>query len=439
MFTNTEYQSWGRIPVATHNPLFVERDMSSFQCVPDNHLVLPYGLGRSYGDSCLNHQNTILVTGKLNNFLSFDKETGILTCESGVTLEEIIRVFLPRGWFLPVTPGTRHVTLGGAIANDVHGKNHHVSGSFGNFIVELGLWSSDGKLQTCSRRENPAQFAATVGGLGLTGLIVWAKLQLKKVSGPLIDQEIIRFGGVDEYLALGKDSESRFEYTVAWVDSTARGANVGRGLYMRGNHSTSPIAASKQAARGRPGLMCPVFFPDWALNSFSVKAFNNLYYGKQLLAGSKGVINFRPFFYPLDGVSNWNRIYGKRGFYQYQFVVPLADASFVLKESLLEIARSGLGSFLSVIKNFGNISSVGMMSFPREGVTLALDFPNCGDATAKLFQRLDRIVLQANGALYPAKDARMPGELFRSSFPRLDEFIRHIDPAFSSSFWRRVV
>jgi FAD/FMN-containing dehydrogenase len=425
------FESWGRFPRAIRqNPIPLHWRQERWS-PPAGQSVLPRGQGRSYGDSCLNDGGALLVTGALDHFLDFDAERGVLRCEGGVTLDAIARLAVPRGWFLPVTPGTRFVSLGGAIANDVHGKNHHRAGTFGRFVDRLELVRSDGGRRVCGPDLDPEWFAATVGGLGLTGLITWAELRLMPIRGPWVDQETIRFGGLDEFFALSRDSEA-FEYTVAWVDSFAQGHNTGRGIFFRGNHS-----ASDRPPRITRSLGVPCELPGGLLNRLSMALFNRCLYARHR-GTSRRTVPYPSFFYPLDGVSHWNRIYGPRGFLQYQCVVPIADARAVLTEILGRVAASGLASFLSVLKIFGSLPSPGLLSFPRAGVTLALDFPNTGEKLLGLLEELDRLVRTAGGALYPAKDARMSGAMFRHSFPRLGEFEKFVDPAFSSGFWRRV-
>lgn len=426
--------SWGRYPKIAHQrvhkPAWNDQVPEIFNAAAPGAL-LPYGLGRSYGDSCLNAGRELIDCRRLNRILDFDASTGMIRCESGVSLSDIIDVFLPKGWFLPVTPGTRFVTVGGAIANDVHGKNHHCAGTFGAHVRQIGLHRSNDGLVICSSRENPDMLGATIGGLGLTGVIAWADIQLKRVSGPWIDAESIPFQSLSAFLDLSRESNDRFEYTVAWLDCFA-GKNP-RGIFFRGNHSPSH-GAEFHPKRG-PKL--PFALPAWMLNRYSVKAFNTVYY--KIHAASKGVaaVPYDSFFYPLDSIRQWNLLYGRQGFLQYQCVIP--DTNLGAFEELLDrIARSGMGSFLGVLKQFGSAPAAGMLSFPRPGLTIALDFAMRGERTLKLLQSLDEIVQQSGGALYPAKDARMSPALFEASFPHWRSFVPYIDPKMSSSFWRRV-
>jgi FAD/FMN-containing dehydrogenase len=377
----------------------------------------------------------MLGTDGLARFVSFDRRAGVLRCEAGMSLVDVLAFGVPQGWFLPVTPGTQYVTVGGAIANDVHGKNHHRAGSFGCHVRALELLRSDGMRIECGPDLNMEWFAATVGGLGLTGLITWAELQLVPIANPFLWARTWRFGDLAEFWALNDEAERRYPYTVAWVDCLAKGRSMGRGIYFAGENAPPQADLPRYRAR-RMGI--GVELPFSLVNHPSLAAFNFLYYHRPI-SSEPTLTHYVPFFYPLDGIKQWNRIYGRKGFYQYQCVLPRAAEREALKELLDEIARDGQGSFLAVLKTFGDVRSPGLLSFPRAGVTLALDFPNRGSATHELFERLDRVVMNAGGALYPAKDARMPAEMFRRGFPAWQEFTRYRDPAFSSNFWRRVM
>lgn len=429
------FESWGRYPKASHTVLPVV-SRTKLQALPKEQTVLPFGLGRSYGDSCLNNGNIILDVSPLSYFLDFDETTGILRCEAGVSLDEILTVFVPRAWFLPATPGTRFVTVGGAIANDVHGKNHHCAGTFGCHVLRFGLLRSNGDNLECSPEKNKDLFSATIGGLGLTGLITWAEIKLKKIKNPLFDSETVKFANLDEFFAISEESESKYEYSVSWVDCLAKGASLGRGLFMRGN-TNNEIDPKDIKARRALTVSFPFEAPSFLLNNLSIKAFNCLYYAKQQKREVAKTVHYEPFFYPLDAILEWKRMYGKRGFLQWQCVVPYAEGSDAIKEIFRMISDSGKGSFLAVLKTFGDIPSPGIMSFPRKGVTLALDFANDGRETFALLDRLDAVVRSVKGAIYPAKDARMSPETFEVSFPQLNKFKPYIDPKFSSSFWRR--
>jgi len=410
-------ESWGRYPQARH-AAEVRLAWRAGLSLPEVGPMLAYGQGRSYGDSCLNDGGKLLRTAGLDRFISFDAASGVLRCEAGVTLGDILRLAVPRGFFLPVVPGTKHVSVGGAIANDIHGKNHHRAGTFGAHVRRLALLRSDGKL--AERNENVDWFGATIGGLGLTGLITWAEIALRRIPVAAVRTEAIPFAGLDEFLALSDQSDADFEYTVAWLDVYSRAQ---RGIFFRGNHADGAIHAPRLRAA------VPVDVP--LVNGVTVRAFNAAYYAAQKLGGRSRLQHWDPFFFPLDGVGRWNRLYGRRGLLQFQCVVPTADA-------LHALLREAPASPLTVLKRFGNVPSPGLLSFPRPGFTLALDLPNRGEETFAHFARLEAIAMEAGGALYPAKDARMSKETFARSYPRMPEFRQFVDPAFSSSFWRRV-
>jgi len=428
------FPSWGRWPNAAQRVL---RLSNRFAPLPsfEGH-ALPRGNGRSYGDVCLDDGGTLLDARGLDRFIAFDQETGVLRCEAGVLLDSILELCVPRGWFLPVVPGTRFVTIGGAIANDVHGKNHHAVGSFGRYVRRFELLRSDGTRRICSPQENADWFTATVGGLGLTGLTTWAELQLRRVPGAWFDTETRRFDRLDDFFELSAHSERDFEYTVAWVDCTARGNALGRGVFSRGNHCAAPSSAKSRRERG---LRMPVTPPFSLVNGLTLHAFNWQHFHRAPKALQRSPQHYRPWLFPLDGIRDWNRMYGPHGFLQYQCVLPPPAARDGVRELLDRIAASGSGSFLAVLKQFGAIRSSGLLSFPCPGTTLALDFANRGPATFELLDRLDEVVAAAGGAVYPAKDARMSGERFREYFPAWRQFSGFIDPAFSSGFWRRVM
>lgn len=427
--------SWGGYPTATQRRIGITSRMAVLPAFDGS--ALPRGNGRSYGDSCLNPGNTLLDARSLDRFIGFDAASGVLRCEAGTTLGDILALAVPQGWFLPVVPGTRHVTVGGAIANDVHGKNHHGAGSFGNHVAALELLRSDGQRLACSRSRNHEWFAATIGGLGLTGLITWAEIQLRRIPGPWMKCETIRFDGLDDFFELSRESADAYEYTVAWVDCLAQGRALGRGHFLRADHAAG---GDEQPARGpsRGRLAMPVTPPCSLVNRMSLRPFNWLYYHRVPRRRRQQIVHYTPYFHPLDGIGHWNRMYGPRGFLQHQCVLPGRDARDAVAALLSEISRGRTGSFLAVLKEFGSRPSEGMLSFPREGTTLALDFPNDGERVFALLDRLDRIVLEAGGAIYPAKDARMSPAMFRQGFPRWEAFSAFIDPRFSSGFWRRV-
>lgn len=428
-------QSWGRYPAASQR-VFTPTHRDAPLPAGDD-CWLPYGNGRSYGDSCLNDGGTLVDTRRLEHFISFDKRSGLLRCEAGTQLADILALALPERWFLPVSPGTRFVTVGGAIANDVHGKNHHVAGTFGEYVRSFELLRSDGQRLLCSPVQNADWFAATIGGLGLTGLITWAEIALRRVPGPWLQTQSVKFDNLAGFFSLSAESAADYEYTVAWIDCLAKGKALGRGLFSRANH-VAPAEPPRERAH-KPRRL-PVTPPFSLVNALSLRAFNTLYWHRQWRRQTAAISHYQPFFYPLDSLAEWNRMYGPRGFLQYQCVVPPAVAAEATAELLARIQRSGSGSFLAVLKQFGDRAPVGLMSFPRAGTTLALDFPiDAGRRVFALLDQLDEVVAQANGAVYPAKDARMSGANFRRYFPAWESFQGFIDPRVSSSFWRRVM
>lgn len=430
-----DYSSWGNYPKTQQTALSPEWRTDTAELLnglTDNYL--PRGNGRSYGDSCLSKSGLLVDSRNLNNFISFDSNTGILCAEAGVLLSEILRIIEPSGWFLAVTPGTRFVTLAGAIANDVHGKNHHVRGSFSDHVLELELLRSDGERLTCDKQNNARWFRATVGGLGLTGFITRATLQLMRINSSNIDTETIRMTQLSDFFTLSEESAEDYEYTVSWIDCLAKGKHRGRGHFIRGNHSSSPAAIEQK----KSSLSVPFSLPISAINPLSLRIFNTLYYHKQRQERRKNLQSRDSFFYPLDGIKNWNRLYGQRGFLQYQCAIPNSHAKDAIAELLSKIASSGQGSFLVVLKAFGNKPANGMLSFAREGVTLAMDFPFLGDKTLTLLDSLDKTTAAAGGVLYPAKDARMSAQHFQQFYPEWKEFTAFKDPLISSSFWQRV-
>jgi FAD/FMN-containing dehydrogenase len=428
--------SWGCLPIAGAERT-IERDWR-FEALPEftgTDSALAYGRGRSYGDSCINSNATQLSTRRLNRFIRFDAERGVLNCEAGLTLDEILQVTVPRGWFLPVLPGTRFVTLGGAIANDVHGKNHHHAGSFGCHVRSLMLLRSDGARHLCSQNENSALFAATLGGLGLTGLITSAEVSLIPITSNQLLVEDLTFSCVEEFSALSRDS-AEWEYTVSWIDTFARNAQVGRGIFSRARHALNGGGLAPGSKSPRVGV--PFAPPVPLVNKWTVDLFNRAYFRAGSRKKGQRHTHYQPFFFPLDAIANWNRVYGRHGFYQYQCVVPHHDGTQAIETLLRQIHRSGEASFLAVLKEFGDVRSPGLLSFPRPGLTLAIDFPNRGDKTKRLLASFDDIVLSIGGALYPAKDARMSAEVFAAGYPGVQEFLLQMDPKFSSAFWRRV-
>ncbi|MEE9368300.1 MAG: FAD-binding oxidoreductase [Pontiella sp.] len=413
---------WGNYPV-------IEADVSGFdtteqlrQKLDQPGEVIAFGNGRSYGDSSL--QDRILLTRRFNKFISFDETSGELCCQAGVLMSEILDVFMSRGWFLPVTPGTKFITIGGAIASDIHGKNHHVDGSFGQHVLSMDVMRNDGSVVTCSPTENSDFFKITIGGMGLSGIILNARFRLRKIETAYIREETQRAASLDEIMDAFEEPNT-WNYSVAWIDCLAKGDSLGRSIMMRGEHASTaelvnpshkhaPLTLKKGIS-----LEIPFRFPDFALNHGTMKAFNFTYYNKCRPGIHQNLVNCNSFFYPLDTIANWNQIYGKRGFTQYQFVIPKAAGREGMRKILKRITDSGLGSFLAVLKLFGEQDS--FMSFPMAGYTLALDFPISFKAM-ELFKELDAMVADYGGRLYLSKDSRMTAEFFEKTYPNADAF-----------------
>ncbi len=433
-----ELRSWGRYPPCPqtlHACQWPSQLENLRQQVLQAHgSTLPYGNGRSYGDSCLAASNHLLALNRLDRFITVDWDTGVLQAEGGVTLADILAAAIPHGWFLPVTPGTQFATLGGAIANDVHGKNHHVRGTFGRHVRRFALSRSCDDMKVCSPTEHAPLFAATIGGLGLTGIITWAEIQLMPIASTLIETRTVRFANLDEFFALSETLDHQHEYSVAWIDCLASGKDAGRGAFYVGDHPhQGPLALLE-----RPKLSVPFVPPVSLINKLSLRMFNEAYFRRTPVGSEPNRIHYEPFFYPLDRILHWNRIYGKNGFQQYQCVIPHHAGVDATRELLRQIAKSGQGSFLAVLKRCGDLPSPGLLSFPMPGVSLALDFPQTATLDAGLFRELDHIVQQAGGRLYPAKDAHMSGADFRRSYPAWEQVEALRDPALNSRFWSRV-
>jgi len=426
--------SWGRLSADPHHVIGLNDPAQAAALVAGARLPgLAHGLGRSYGDACLNPGGVLWLTTGLDHFIDFDDATGRVVCEAGVLLRDIQRLALARGWMLPVTPGTQQVTVGGAIANDVHGKNHHLRGTFGDHVQRIRLVRTDGESLECGPRLRPDWWAATVGGLGLTGVITEAEIQLCRVAGPWLDTETIPYAGLEEFLRLADEAEAGWEHTVAWIDCLS-GAQ-GRGLFMRAN----PAGPQERPEPPSREWSMPFVPPVSLVNGFSLRPFNAAYFHRGRMKAGRTVAHYESFHYPLDRLLRWNRLYGPRGFFQYQSVVPRRSGRAATEAMLGEVARSGEGSLLAVLKTFGDRQPPGLLSFAQPGVTLALDFPNRGERTLRLFERLDAIVAQAGGRLYAAKDARMPREMFEAGYPRLGEFLKFRDPGISSALSRRLM
>jgi L-gulonolactone oxidase len=423
--------AWGRLQSRAHVvvPASFADEMVAAIRAPEKQPLLCRGLGRSYGDVALNGDGYLLDTTRADHFLSADWEAGVVRAEAGLSLDALLRVCVPRGWFLPVTPGTKFVTLGGAVANDVHGKNHESAGTIGCHVRRIGLARSTGEMLDLSA-DQPL-FAATIGGLGLTGAIVWVELNLLPVRSATMEVETLAMTGLDDFFRLSTESAA-WPYTVSWVDSLARGPALGRGLFIRGRHANTGALA----AHGAPRLTVP-HAARYLLNRGTISLFNFFYRTRPWVTG-RTMIHYDRFFYPLDSLSHWNRLYGRRGFFQHQSVVPMNDAPQTVQRLLELTAASGEPSFLTVVKVLGDRPSPGLLSFPMSGVTLALDLANWGETTRRLLDCMADVVAAAGGRLYPAKDATMSGDVFRAGYPAWRRLEHYRDPALMSDFWRRV-
>jgi FAD/FMN-containing dehydrogenase len=419
-----DISNWGNFPVieSAENQFSFTEEAKKYIEINDG--FIPRGNGRCYGDASL-AGNTI-STLKYDKILSFDTQNGMFECQSGLTLDKILEVTVPKGWFLPVTPGTKFITVGGAVSSDVHGKNHHVDGSFSNHILEMDVLLSNGDLITCSQTTYSDLFWATCGGMGLTGLITRVKFDLKKIETSYIRQKQLKAKNLEHVIRLFEEYKD-YTYSVAWIDCLKKGDSFGRSILMLGEHASMeelPDAKKKEPLKlpSKKQITFPFNLPSWVLNSFTVKMFNFLYYGKNFKQEINNVVHYEPFFYPLDAIHHWNRGYGKKGFIQYQFVLPL-ESKQGLEEILKKISDKGLGSFLAVLKVFGKQED--LISFPMEGFTLALDFP-VRNGLFDFLDELDKIVLNYGGRLYMSKDARMKPAVLEAGYPRLPEFLETV-------------
>lgn len=438
-FNEQDLESWGRVHRHPHRVAHPRHrdELAALmeQARASSGPLLGVGLGRSYGDVGLNAEGRVIAFDGLDRFMALDAEAGVLRAEAGVSLDEIIRLLVPRGWYLPVTPGTLKVSLGGAIANDVHGKNHHRAGNFGRYVRRLGLLRSDRGFIEVVRDETPELFQATIGGLGLTGLIVWAEIDLARICSSLVEQWTTPFPNLATFFALSAEAEARSEHVSAWLDCTASGASLGRGVLFAADWAADgPLLAHPV----RPAVSVPFQAPHGLMNPVTLQAFNAAYHAWQSARRGRSRLHYRPAFYPLDAVGHWNLLYGPRGFYQHQFVVPPEVQYEAVSEILRIISDAGQGSFLGVLKSLGTAPPEGLVSFHGPGASLALDFPNRGAITLTLLEAIDAVVLQAGGRIYPAKDGRMSAAMFQSGFPRWAELDRMRDPVLGSDFWRRV-
>jgi len=420
MIKKQKITNWGNYPVIDSDVVEFTQTNELRENISGADKIIARGNGRCYGDASL--QKKVISTKKWNHFLDFDRTNGIIECESGVLLSEIIEIAVPAGFFIAVTPGTKFITVGGAIASDVHGKNHHKDGCFSEFLIHFDLMIESGEIKRCSKEENQELFWATIGGMGLTGIILSARFSLKKIETAYIKHEAIQAKNLDEIYQLMDESES-WTYTVAWIDCLQKGKKLGKSIMLRGEHakvSELPEKLKKEPfkIKKKPNLNIPFYFPGFVLNSLSIKIFNWLYFNKQRKRHVKEIIDLDTFFYPLDAIHNWNRIYGKKGFIQYQFVIPKNNGKEGMRKILETIANSGNGSFLVVLKLFGQNNPNAYNSFPFPGYTLALDF-KLNDKLPELVRNLDTLVEEYGGRIYRTKDAM--------SRPSLTNYLKNID------------
>jgi decaprenylphospho-beta-D-ribofuranose 2-oxidase len=421
--------NWGNYPIIEAEDKLFTFDSELSHIISGFSNYIPRGNGRCYGDASLAKQT--ITTTQYNNVLSFDTERGVFECQSGITLDQVLEIIVPKGWFLPVTPGTKFITVGGAVASDVHGKNHHIDGSFSNHLKEMDLLLADGRSFTCGPNKNTDLFEATCGGMGLTGLITRVVFTLKKIETSYIAQKQIKAGNLEEVLELFEKYKN-YTYSVAWIDCLQKGESFGRSILMLGEHAKSnelPENKRKEplVLPAKNQVKLPFYLPSVILNKITVKIFNAIFYHKNLKKEINNIVSYEPFFYPLDVILDWNKGYSRKGFIQYQFVLPLGSKDGLIM-ILKKISEKGLGSFLAVLKVFGKQES--LISFPMEGYTLALDIP-ISKNLFPILDELDELVLKSGGRLYMSKDARMKSTILKDSYPRLNEFksiIRRYDP-----------
>jgi len=438
---------WGRYPVVQTQLMRPEKvsALTAIVTAVEDAKLLARGAGRSYGDAALNARGYTVLTERLNRMLAFDSESGVLRCEAGVTLEEVLAVFLPRGWFPTVTPGTKFVTVGGLICCDVHGKNHHRDGSFSGCVKNVKMVLASGDEAECSPVANKDLFWATAGGMGLTGMVVEAEFALRRVESAYIRLRSIKSANLDETMALLEEHDAKYRYSVAWIDCLASKGSLGRSIVLLGDHATLNDLDGEQRrhpfrVKRKPQVSVPFDMPSALLNRYSMTCFNSLYYGRQFSKDAQSIVDYDSYFYPLDVILQWNRMYGQKGFVQYQCVIPPADSRKALIELLTRCSTSGRGSFLSVIKRFGE--QQGLLSFPTPGYTITLDFP-VKPGLWEFLNELDQIVLKYGGRVYLAKDARLSPDGLRQMYPELPRWLAvkaALDPdnLFSSSLAERL-
>jgi len=408
--------SWGMYPRIKNTVFKFNKEETLKEIIDTNDELISYGNGRSYGDSALSY-NIIKVKPK-DYFLNFDEDKGVLHIQAGVLLSEILEHYVQRGWFLKVTPGTKLITVGGAIASDVHGKNHHVEGCFSECVEEFTIMLADAEVVTCTKEKTPDLWKATCGGMGLTGVILDAKIYLKKINSQYIDQTTIKTKNLKETFTAFEAYQDK-PYSVAWIDCLAKDDEIGKCLLMVGDFRDD----GKLNYKLKVQKSIPFNFPSFALNNWSVRAFNWLYYWKAEDGVSNQRVDIDTFFYPLDAIGHWNRIYGKNGFTQYQFILPKETSYEGLEEILTAISNSGKGSFLAVLKLYGKAND-NWLSFPIEGYSLALDF-KIEKGVFELLNKLDKIVTKHKGRIYLTKDVRVSKETFEKGYPDIEKFRKY--------------
>lgn len=434
---------WGNFPRVTSKIAWVKNPTQLNATLVSNENVTARGLGRSYGDQAISSTSLVASLPPMNKILSFDESTGILNCQAGLSLNQIIRIFAPRGWFPVINPGTKYVTIGGAIANDIHGKAHHVNGSFVNCVEDFDIMLANGEIVTCSRNHHQDLFYASFGGLGLLGIIIRASIQLKKIETTFFKQKSIKCENIDEMLDAFDQYDHDFDYSVAWVNALIKGENLGKGVLTLGNQAQLkdlPFKLRKEPLliKPEPKLKVPFYLPDFSLNPFSVKILNRIIAHVQ--AKPTSIVHYEKFFFPLDAILHWNRGYGKRGFIQYQFVIPLQNGRENIKKLLSAVSESGCTPFLNVLKKFGEGQPY--LSFPKPGYTFAIDFPVTKKLSA-FITKMDQMVLDCGGRIYLGKDAMLTAEMFRKMYPDYQQWLnikKKYDPQnkFTSSLAERL-
>jgi len=408
-----KFMSWGMYPKVDNIPLIFKNEQRLKELVRNYRNIIPFGNGRSYGDSALGEN--IVDTKSMNQILDFNEELGLIHIEAGVLLSDILEKCVPSGWFLKITPGTKLITIGGAIASDVHGKNHHIEGSFSESIEEFRIMLPKGEIVTCTKKETPDLWKATCGGMGLTGIILDAKIYLKKINSKFIDQTTIRTNNLKETFEAFEVYKD-LPYSVAWIDCLAKDEKIGRCVLMAGEFKNDENLKYKPKKQ----IYIPLLYPEIMMKHWVMRLFNNMYYNAAKKGVSKQTVDIDTFFYPLDVAKEWNRIYGKAGFVQYQFIFPKNTSYQGLEKILKILSESGKGSFLAVLKLYGAAND-NYLSFPMEGYSLALDF-KIDDGIFDLLDELDKVVLEFKGRIYLTKDARVSKEVFEKGYPMIEKF-----------------